>query len=239
MTEDGLPQRLETEPVATSATSAPSWSRWSVARRIAVSRLPQVSAFIPAIGYALLWSDYFSDLLGSEQRLGKNLLPLEAKLQFLWWGASFMTAGWAIYSWHCPVEIKRAAEPRDYVIEEFSLRNQQRIEHVKARLATLLANFDNDDASKSIFATFAPSEVRKAWGNPELRRDAFGTASHSAETLLSVNYFLIDHEKTRWSLAAVILLYLGAVLFLIPSGEVFCRVLGLLLPFSWAAAPSG
>ena len=71
-----------------------SWFRWSIARSIANSRLPQVSAFIPAIGYALLWSDQFSDWLASKERLGDSFVSLDARLQFLWWGALLMTVGW-------------------------------------------------------------------------------------------------------------------------------------------------
>lgn len=227
MTRDGLPDRTDEK---VGAIDTRSWFRWSVARWIAHSRLPQASALIPAIGYALLWSDDFSDLLGSKTRLGESFLSIDGRLQMLWWGAVLMTIGWVIFNSKCPVEIKRAGEPRDYVLEEFSLRNQRRIKYVAARVTQLMKRYSKHETDKIIFGLYSPSQVHKACQDPSVRSDAFGNGeTHPTELLLTINYHLIDHRNPGWSKASVIFLITGAVLFLLPSLDVSIRVLSRLI----------
>lgn len=139
-----------------------SWLRWSVARSIANSRLPQTTALIPAIGYALLWSDDFSRWMGSRELLGEGLLPVGVKLRLLWWGAIAMTLGWALYRWRCPSIIRRCAEPVDYVHEQFQTRNVARLFEIRKSVRTHIAGYDYHDKRELLLGGDTPLRVSKA-----------------------------------------------------------------------------
>lgn len=207
-----------------------SWLRWSLARFIAHSRLPQASAFIPAIGYALLWSDKFSDLLSSS-RLGDSFLSLPLRLQLLWWGAVLMTGGWLVYLWKCPKEIRRCGEPDDYVLEQFQAPNAYRLDNARLRALALIEGYHPGDGRPLVMGGFSPGEVTKA--SERIKGQTSSgfepvVARHTA-LLFTLQYHAIDHERRAWRSLSVILLGGGAALFLTPSIDIAARVLRKLL----------
>lgn len=204
-----------------------SWFRWSIARFIANSRLPQASALIPAIGYALLWSDDFSKFLSSKERLGNSLLSLDLRLQLLWWGAILMTTGWLVYIWKCPKEVRRCGEPDDYVLEQFRAPNAYRLENARTRADAQMHGYHPGSQEPLILGGHSPNEIYIA--SERIKGQTSSgfepvTARFSA-LLFIVQYHAIDHERAAWRRACVSLLVVGAILFLIPSVDVSIRVL--------------
>ena len=131
-----------------------SWIRWSYAKMIADSRLPQVAAFIPAIGYALLWSDPFRDLLGSQTLLGPSIVPPVCKIRLLWWGAVLMTIGWFIYRFWCPTEVRRAGDSAEYVREQFLTPNTRRAWAAKERVGELIEPWGDEEIGVVVYGEF-------------------------------------------------------------------------------------
>ena len=212
-----------------------SWFRWSVARFIATSRLPQAAAFIPAIGYALIWSDDFSRWIGSKEKLGDGILisTLDARLQFLWWGAVFMTMGWLVYLLRCPKVVRRCGEPDDYVYEQLRLQNMANLGSIVQIVKDHAGNIDQTERRPLIYGQISPQELYRAINSVFAAGiHPFGTnGAHFFETIYKYHYHLTDNEQNWVRHVAVILLSLGAFLFLVPSADVFLRVLRKLLGF--------
>jgi hypothetical protein len=208
-----------------------SWLRWSVARFIANSRLPQASALIPAIGYALLWSDDFNKFLSSKERLGESLFSLDCRLQLLWWGAILMTVAWLMYLWKCPKEIRRSGEPDDYVLEQFQAPNSYRLENARLRALSQMEGYHPADDRPLILGGHAPNDIYKASERVKGQTSSGfePVVTRHTSLLFTIQFHAIDHERLWWRITTVLSLATGAVVFLLPSLDVFVRVLRRLL----------
>jgi hypothetical protein len=210
-----------------------SWFRWSNARAIANSRLPQASAFIPAIGYAMLWSDDFSRWIGSTEKLGDGILisSLDARLQFLWWGAIFMTVGWLVFVFRCPKVIRRCREPDDYVLEQMQLQNMSALALVCGEIEKRLEQEDHFDKDALRYGGVTNDELLNAVVfAPNTGKTLFNFAgANYVDVIYRHHFYIEDHQKPWWRFCAVSFLFLGGGLFLWPSADVFLRVLRKLL----------
>ena len=205
------------------------YQRWSWVRLIANSRLPQMSAFIPAIGYALLWSDQLNDLLGSTRLLGVALLPPVWKLQLLWWGSISMTIGWSIYALFCPSEIRRCGEPDDYVLERFAAPSAERARRALELSEGLATGLHPNEELPSLPGGYSAAQIdtaTKALDRVSFLHRAFepSWAQHT-DMIFKIQWHIIDKSRQRLCLASLLLLAIGALMFLIPSVEVALRVL--------------
>jgi hypothetical protein len=212
-----------------------SWFRWSNARAIANSRLPQASAFIPAIGYAMLWSREFSEWIGSKEKLGDGILitSLDARLQLLWWGAIFMTIGWLIYLMFCPKIVRRCGDPEDYILKQVGMRNFSSLYQARTLAMEHLDTCAPSNWNTEIFKGITPGNLQQHCNDLTSRgRGIFEPEQgETVGMLLNYQYCHADHERLWHRVTAVTLLCLGGLLFLIPSADVFLRVLRKLVGF--------
>ncbi len=213
-------------PTTLQISQKTAWLRWSVARFIAHSRLPQASAFIPTIGYAILWSQQFSELLKSDGPLGGSLLPPILRLHLLWWGAVLMTLGWGLYLWKCPNEIKRAGSPEDYVQEKFRVPSIDSVVIAQNRARKQVEGYHPQEAGTLVLGGLKPIDVNRAinYLQNQLDHAYEGSWSHFTILLFRLEYLLIDQQRPFARRLCVTLLGSGALLFLIPSLEVSARV---------------
>lgn len=208
-----------------------SWIRWSNAKLIADSRLPQASAFIPAIGYALLWSDQFEDLLGSQRLLGPSLLPPILKIRLLWWGAVLMTIGWFIYRYCCPPQVRRTGNPEDYVREQFMIPDTRRALAAQRLVRNLVAPYSASETSVKIYGHFPMALAETIQSVKDHTRWAYDAPNAASTGLLhEIEFHTVDHSRPIACGCSLALLCSGAGAFLIPSAEVTIRVLYTMLP---------
>lgn len=216
--------KAEPEPIR--VIQAESIWRWSRARTIANSRLPQVTALIPLIGYILLWSDEFSRLLSAQKTLGPSFLPLLVRLQMLWWGGSLMAVGWLVYYCYCPIEVKRSGSAQDYVRDKFQAPNVADVQRADACAAKQVDGYHPHEESPLILGGVSPTTVRRA--RDYLRNNmerAFGTPLSTYTILLfELEYRVIDQSRSWACCFSSMLMAIGALLFLLPSAEVALRV---------------
>jgi len=202
--------------------------RWSKARLIANSKLPQAAVLIPAVGYALLWGDEL-DKLAAFTKLNPPLWfsPM-VRLQLLYFGAIFMTVGWFMYLWQCPKIIRRSAEVDDYVLEELRARDVYRFQKIRRAAENYLSktNFHSNTNDPLIYGNFSPHGLQRAVGstgaNEVFSKDISASA---AASLFAWHYFTIDRSRKNWCYVVLTFLGLGAFIFLLPSVEVFLMVL--------------
>lgn len=207
--------------------------RWSVARLFATSRLPQVSAFIPAIGYALLWSDEFGKWLASHGTLGDGILirSIDAKLQLLWWGAVFMSAGWVLFLVRCPPVIQRHASSSEAAIAHLTAPNLFLLKAMAATITKRIGTYSGDMPTGTIVFGLDKKVIAEACSNVGDQGVYDPARVHQADVVLQIQYELDDHCRPASRTCSLGLLSFGAFLFLCPSADVFLRVLRKLVGF--------
>src|SRR5258708_26382115 len=91
---------------------------WSRLRSIGNSSLAKSSIVIPIIGYLILFNeklqDYLrisSDLLGYAHPEASSL----PRLLFIYFGLCFVAFASALFSWFCPLQVKKFASVEEYI----------------------------------------------------------------------------------------------------------------------------
>ena len=201
---------------------------WTKARFIANSRLPQASALIPIIGYALLWSDQLSSLaVYSKLEPALWFSPIW-RLRLLYWGACSMTVGWLAYLTFCPKVIRRSAEPDDYVLEQLRFEDLAYIERVRLIAASFLEkqNFHPMDGRVLVFEKLSPAELHKSVNYLQNHgKLTFTQHRHLISSVLTLHYWLENTDRQSKCWFTLAFLAGGAFLFLLPSLEVFLMIL--------------
>ena len=199
---------------------------WSLARMVAVSRLPQSAALIPVVGYAILFSDAFKSLLDKLWISGGvSLFSVEARLLCLWWGAVVMAAGWVIYHWCCPKEVQRNATYVDFALEQRQSVSALRLVEAREAAQGILKQFHPGDTSTMLFGLWSPNEIYLASSKfsgslsqitsaPETYREMMGD---DRDKLFALQYFVKNHSKPTQCFLTCSLLFGGAFIFLAPA----------------------
>jgi hypothetical protein len=209
---------------------------WTKARFIANSRLPQASAFIPVIGYALLWGDELGNLAEfSKLDPGLWFDPI-TRLRLVYWGAIAMTIGWFLYLVWCPKVIRRAPEVDDYILEQLQIRDSVHVDRVKNRAQSFLDEYQFHplEDPQLIFGILSLQRVKKAVDYLHISsKTTFRDDSiHLVSTILTLDYHLENQKNNYLCWLVLVMLWGGAFLFLLPSAEVFLMVIRNMLPGS-------
>ena len=162
----------------------------------------------------------------------------EDKPLCLWWGSIFMTVGYIIYTMRCPTEIRRCGEPEDYVLEQFQLRNTVHLNSAaKECLAQFIfsptenpklqaASFHQEASEKLIWGEISPLQLFTAVEHRKYHPHPFDTSGAPDTTVIYKSYFvLLDRSRPLARFTSVTLLALGCGIFLLPSVDVFFKVI--------------
>ena len=156
----------------------------------------------------------------------------------LWWGSISMTVGYIIYAMWCPTEIRRCGEPEDYVLEQFQLRNSEHLNSAaKECLAQFifsptenpklqLASFHQGASERLIWGEISPLQLFNAVEHRKYYPHPFDTSGAPDTTVIYKSYFvLLDRSRPLARFTSVTLLALGCGIFLLPSVDVFFKVI--------------
>jgi hypothetical protein len=176
---------------------------WSELRSIGNSRLIQVSAVFPIVGYLILFSDEVSNFLSmrhlpSLPQSGFLDSLWQGKLYFVYFGLMLLGLGSLIYQVACPFIIKKHGDYTDYV------------------------RVDGDALS---FRTF--EKMGKAASIPyAASRDKSGSISSE---LMQANYEIESRSKQIARLCVTCLFYTGFAILAVPSLLTAMKVVALLI----------
>ena len=224
--------------------------RWSLAANVTRSRLPQVVSLVPLVGYALIWGDQLNAFLLRFPALGEGLWfdPLQ-RLQLIYFGGSAVFLGWIVYLIACPRPIKNFAGPHEYQRSIFDGGNAHELEEVFTTVEARLGfeELPGRGNEKSL-GKYYNSALRQSMEhiNDEDQRSATlaGQIRQSGASMAVAAYYeLLDLGLDRQKsipfnvLPTVVLaLYvIGAILFFLPTLEVFLMVVRKTLPW-WPGA---
>lgn len=200
---------------------------WLELRTLGNSKLVQATVLVPVLGYLILFSEWFLELLGDEN--GFNLLW---KVYCLYYSFTFIALASVLYSFRCPFVFKHYGSLADYVEKEERLYGKynigkllQRIvqtlyrrgiettedasEHVKSSLDQLFRIHPTDDETYKVATTKIGREII------------------DNEKLIEYLSFFYNHHHhlNLKSKNFVIFLYIvGFILLAIPSLAMFIEV---------------
>ena len=195
---------------------------WVTSRWIAHTRLPQVAATIPTLGYLILWSDRFEEFLTSAKL---HISFATWRLQLIWWGALFLLIGLLIYWWRCPRPVKRASSAEDYLALQFLLPDNYRLSPFKKTVEQFVAQNKDKQNEEIVLGSLTKLALDRAANS--------GISDETKADLLRFEWEWANKQRALSRYSAAMAMILGTLLFLTPSADVTIRVACRLFASFW------
>jgi hypothetical protein len=203
----------------------PSPPRWSVLRSVGNSTAIKLTVLIPVVGYLILFNDYivqFLDVSSSifrRQDMLKNASPAQNipwRLMFLYFGMCHIAAASVLYSWFCPNIIKRFGSAPEYVAQD------------RDHIPDFGYEFIVSEIQNSIHVDHAKRISEKHIIDSEILGPALANERYKLD-VLSLHYIVSDYSRKSIRASTAILYAIGFGIAMVPSIEVFCRALLVLV----------
>lgn len=203
--------------------------RWSTNAAITQTKLPQVISLVPILGYAILYGDQFQNLLMKYSLLGPDVLftPFE-RICLLYVGGLFVLAGLLTFYAFCPSIIRRYRTPNEYIRHVMETSDYKQVEDANKAMQKLLQDQPKEGEEK-YYGEFPAQAVYNAVRFTSGFRsiyELFDGRKPAGTIYQGLAAYYEATNRTRWflSLLCNVLMMFGAVLFLLPSLEVFFMV---------------
>ena len=201
--------------------------RWSTITRLVRSRVAQIAALLPFLGYVVLWSDIAQTHLLKFSALGSNqLLSVLERSMLLYMGSACMLAALLVYWVFCPGVVRQAATRSEFVLRVAQTVDVYQQEHARTYLEPFFKWLDQTPPPQPrgpflggyrALVLHAAFRVTAATNAKSLMSSDTNKGMH---VLVGAYYDLRDREGFIWKLIVWALLALGTLLFAIPSLEV-------------------
>lgn len=195
---------------------APKYSPpWSWFFPVTHSMAARATVLIPLIGYMIIFNENVVRYLNFASQLGMPVGPggISTRLIAVYLGLCLVAAGMASYSFYCPNEPKYYASAHAYVGAVQDSINKYSVSRIENEVAN----------SEEQFA-------QRFW---QMRESGRGIPLESEKQagrngILHVYYELKDYENPQARRFTMILFVGGFLSLLVPSAEVFLRVIGIM-----------
>ena len=214
--------------------------RWSIYTNYVDGWLPRAAVIVPIIGYVILFNDQitpffsFSDLAGSTQSF-MNLGNLD-RLRLIYFGLVFLGVSNFIYRMARPKALEKGNTESEYVKEAFEtyssrdyteihyiIRSQYQKEHGKV----MMSNPEWESFSED--TDFVSHSIGETW--PETSTWDASKAKYGSLLIdyIKHEYTLANRSNQKWLFFVLVLSTIGYILLLVPSIDIFERVLRISL----------
>jgi hypothetical protein len=201
--------------------------RWSLISKFMKTRISQAAAAIPLIGYALLWSQEFSDYFVLRSVLGDGIwFDTTDRLLLIYFGSLLLAAAWAVYLFFCPALLKSTPDVNEYLVQRVHSYSKPQLKQIHGTLNDLI---ERDPPHDARWKDPAPVTLKtlEAKSVAAAIRD---NASIAEVSLVFQANFLWNEVRRFWALlTSACLIGVGTPLVLIPSCEVFALVVARVL----------
>ena len=212
--------------------------RWSIISSFMKTRIAQVAATIPLIGYALLWSEEIKKYLQLQSALGGGLwFAPTSRLLLVYFGAILLTLAWAIYGIWCPPMIKRMTDVSDYLLSELQTSNRLEFKRIQVLVTAKRRVISETPRKIEWMADLAPltltEQISATALDKALHRLQTSTPSPIEDKSLVLQAWYLSNEGVKFpaQVAAIACVGIGTTFVMLPSIEVFCAVvLRIVLP---------
>lgn len=188
--------------------------KWSNLRAIGNSSAVRMTILIPLIGYFILFNNTLFQSLDLLPELQQWIKP-RARLFVFYYGLCALAVGSAIYSYFCPIEIKRYESSTAYVVADMDALGRGGLKNIE----TLLKGVEG--LSRKVEIADAKERLSEAQisGRFESERRA-----ELHKVLLHSHYQVLDSTFPKARVMAVLMYGLGFLLLGVSAFEVFGRV---------------
>jgi hypothetical protein len=223
---------------------------WSMLRGIGSSRLVQVSAIMPFIGYLIIYSDVvralycntWNDLIFQSDAACQSGSGFSIRLHLLYLGFFVLGVGSIIFSMACPRVVKRYVDRSDYAIQEYSGTSEVNLRymfevisnHFPERAKQILTAY-GDGARYWEPARWRVDSKHEGEWNPEIENNY-----RNAKVDVMRDYEWSDHARNRvakW--ACCFAFVIGLTFVSIPSAITLVRVLEIIVTTNLRALVHG
>ncbi|QIG70401.1 hypothetical protein EVB88_017 [Rhizobium phage RHph_N28_2] len=216
--------------------------RWTFSSALARTKLPQVISLIPLLGYAVLWSDQFHDQIMRFETLAPSLWfsPTD-RIRCLYIGSLLVLGGVVLLFLFCPVQIRALKNSTEYADHTFRSVDVHELEVAYEKILSITTTAGPADRLPPFLGTVDAKQLATGLNlisNPDHRRDTLqyqGNRQTMATAALQAHYSLLDRSRPFAAGATFILLFTGAIIFLLPSVEVFLMVVKQTVAFKTPA----
>ena len=199
--------------------------RWSLVALFMRTRIAQVAAVIPLVGYALLWSQKASEYLALQEVLGSGLFGVTWRLLLIYFGAHFLAAAWATYLIWCPPDIKRTPELEAYLSQEMQTHSRSKYDRLRGELAKRIVPDPGDPNLRCWERTTTPATLCEVFPAATVMVASKNNPnSDQRSTVLEAFFLLSEGSNPVALLAAICFAAVGSLLVTLPSVEVFWLV---------------
>ena len=191
---------------------------WTDLRTISNSNAARSTVLIPIIGYLILFNENVVQYLSLSKSLGgeSSAGGISLRLIFIYFGLCAVALGATVYSFWCPPEVKQYGSANAYIGGDGPTIGDRAVEKIEEELRVSPYVYDlqeNETKSRAPFsATFAVNEKSEMKLKNGMLRIYF-------------DYKNWSHPRARST--STVAYAVGFTLLLIPSAEVFVRVIGL------------
>lgn len=206
--------------------------RWSTNAGITETKLPQVISLVPILGYAILYGDQFQNFVMKYTLLGPDVLftPFQ-RICLLYVGGLFVLVGLLTFYAFCPSIIRRYRTPNEYIRHVMETSDYKQVGDANRAMQKLFEDQPKEFEEK-YFGEFPVQAVFNAVRFTSGFRsiyELFDGRKPAGTIYPALAAYYEATNRTRWfpSLLCNVLMMCGAVLFLLPSLEVFFMVVDL------------
>jgi hypothetical protein len=203
----------ETHPGRDEGKTFPAWS---LLRTIGNSGPARLTILIPLVGYLILLNTWVVDKLDLSERIVGTSSGSVNRLIMIYLGLVAFAIGSTIFTWRCPLEVKKYASAEEYIAGEEALLSERAQGIIEDRLK------NGDSRAKETLGAYQEADQERPTPTLEEHR-------HRAKQFFRIEMGLYyemqnrSRSNSRW-LASLFYLF-GTVLLLYPSALVFCRVM--------------
>ncbi|MGO8422268.1 hypothetical protein ACC807_11075 [Rhizobium ruizarguesonis] len=206
--------------------------RWTFSSALARTKLPQVISLIPLLGYAVLWSDQFHAQIMQFETLAPSLWfsPTD-RIRCLYIGSLLVLGGVVLLFLFCPIQIRASKNSTEYADHIFQSVDVHELEVAHEKILSITtATAEPAERLPPFLGRVDAKHLATGLtliSNPDHRRDTLqwqGNRQSMAMAALQAHYLLLDRSRPLAAGATFILLFAGAIIFLLPSVEVFLMV---------------
>ena len=214
--------------------------RWSDWVQYIDGWIPKFALFVPILGYLILFNDDISKLLEFSNMMNKEVsdtgLDSNYRLRLIYFGLILLGLSNFLYKLKKPYQFKFGNNFIDYsktCLEIFTLSDYVKIHGTirhEGHYTTSGKYYDSEwegfiDAAKN---TDEGKDSVKRDGNWELAKSQYGSLLRD---MLYDNFFRNDVKKRFWLSVSIFLSTLGYVFLIIPSGDIFIKVIRATIGF--------
>jgi hypothetical protein len=208
---------------------------WRRLRGAGNSLAVRVTVLIPLVGYLIIFNSYIVKYLELAKEIGGgppvDNVSVSSRLLLIYFGLCAVALGSVLYARFCPDEVKHFGTSAAYVGGDGRSIGDFALEAIEARLRSspLAKRYTEIRERFDLIRTDRQGRLSVDYSHDALREDLAALKTEAFNAILHLYFEHLDRSHPLVRALSSLLFTIGFVCLLVPSLQVFWRVLTLLL----------